>query len=149
MLKKIGELALGTAGGPLGSIATAWQNKGLIFAILGWALIGPAWLHGCSYGKSIDAAEDLAAEIEVSDADAKAKEAAAGKRLEDELEIVTSEKEAINEINKAKREGVSDASLRLNCERLRRRGFSLAEVPQCERLDSRGEAATDDGDPNR
>lgn len=147
MLKKIGELALGTAGGPFGWIATAWKNKGLILAIAGWALIGPAWLHGCSYGKEQQRLEQVDAENKSLELAAEAKEEAAAQQLEDELEIATSEMEAKNAISKAIDSGISDADLRLGCERMRRNGRDLSKIPQCERLDSGGERASPAGNP--
>lgn len=46
------------ASGPWGWVAWIWKNKKLIAGVLGWLLIGPAWLHGCSHGQNIERLEN-------------------------------------------------------------------------------------------
>ena len=129
----VGTAAMGTAGGPFGWVAVAWQKKGLILGLLGWVLIGPAWLHGCSTSVQQEKDRVAARNLEAEKTNSAALEAAAAERLKAELEIAASEREAINAIEQARDEGVSDAGIALGCSRMQRRGFDLAAIPECER----------------
>lgn len=98
----------------------------LVIAIV--ALLG---LVKCSYDRSLIRQHDAEITAETVKKDSAAKEEAAVERATDTAAINQAEKERSDAINKGPAVKPSPASIRHNCERLRRAGTDTTRIPQC------------------
>jgi hypothetical protein len=97
-------------------------------ALLVIALLG---LAKCTYDRSIISAHDNKITAKTVQKDSKAKEQSAVERANDAAAITKAEKERNDAILKGPAVKPSPASIRANCERLRRAGTDTSRIPVC------------------
>lgn len=102
----------------------AWA--GLI--VLAVSVLG---LSKCAYDRSLIRSHDAEVTAETLKKDSAAKEQAATERATDTETISKAEKERNDAINNGQPNKPSAASVRLNCDRLRRAGTDTSRIPQC------------------
>ena len=95
----------------------------LVFAVLG--------IGKCTYDRSIIREHDAEITKRTTETDFKAQLEAADQRARDQAIISTDERNRQDEIRKATDSKPSDASLRLNCARLRRAGQDTSGIATC------------------
>lgn len=105
------------------------------YAALAVALVALLGVAKCSYDRGVIEDHDAAVTAKTVQVDGKAKERAAEERGEDKAQIDQAEKERSDAIKKAPDSGPSAASIRLNCERLRRAGKDTSRIAACAGLD--------------
>jgi hypothetical protein len=95
------------------------------------ALIALLGMAKCSYDRGIIKDHDADVTAETVKTDGAAKEKAAEERGADKATIDKAEKDRSDAINQATDGKPSDASIRLNCERLRRAGKDTSRIAAC------------------
>lgn len=110
--------------------ASLLQRIGVSIGIL-IALVGAWKLFWWQYDRSVIQEHDAAVTAETLATDSAAKIEAAERRATDTATIAAEEKERNDEIQKATDSGPSAASIRLNCERLRRAGKDTGRITAC------------------
>lgn len=106
-------------------------RKAVAYASLAIALIALLGLVKCSYDRSLIRKHDAEVSAEAVKKDTAAKEQASQERANDTATINQAEKERNDAINRGPAVKPSPASIRHNCERLRRAGTDTSRIPQC------------------
>lgn len=106
-------------------------RKAVAYASLAVALFALLGLVKCSYDRSLIRNHDAEVTAETVKKDSAAKEQASQERATDTETITKAEKERNDAINKGPAVKPSPASIRHNCERLRRTGTDTSRIPQC------------------
>lgn len=106
-------------------------RKAVGYATLAIALIALLGLAKCSYDRSLIRQHDAEVTAETVRKDSAAKEQAATERATDTAIISKAEKERNDAINNGPAVKPSPASIRHNCERLRKSGADTSRIPQC------------------
>lgn len=106
-------------------------RKAVAYASLAVGVLALLGLAKCSYDRSLIRNHDAEVTAETVKKDSAAKEQASEERANDTAVINQAEKDRNDAINKGPAVKPSPASVRHNCERLRRAGTDTSRIPQC------------------
>jgi len=106
-------------------------RKAVAYASLAVAVLALLGLAKCTYDRSLIRNHDAEVTAETVKKDSAAKEHASEERANDTAIINQAEKDRNDAINKGPAVKPSPASIRHNCERLRRAGTDTTRIPQC------------------
>jgi hypothetical protein len=106
-------------------------RKAVAYASLAVAVLALLGLAKCTYDRSLIRNHDAEVTAETVKKDSAAKEQASEERANDTAIINQAEKDRNDAINKGPAVKPSPASIRHNCERLRRAGTDTTRIPQC------------------
>lgn len=106
-------------------------RKAVGYATLAIALIALLGLAKCSYDRSLIRQHDAEVTAETVRQDSAAKEQAATERATDTATISKAQEERNHAINNGQPNKPSAASIRHNCERLRKAGADTSRIPEC------------------